>query len=391
MRFLTRIRLATIKSLVAVVAALALALATMIAPSAALAERPHGDPGAVFVQTNDIYENAILAYARSADGTLTLAGRYPTSGRGGTEVGVPTDPLSSQGSLTFDRRHHLLYAVNPGSDTLSVFAVRGTRLRLLQLIGSGGSFPTSIAIHQSLVYVLNAGGDGTISGYRLNDRRLTAIPRSVRSFGLGNATPPFFLSSPAQIGITDDGAQLLVSMKGNGTVDAFALGADGRPAADPVSTATGPVPFPFVFDARGRVVLVDASGSANTYRVDQDGALIATGSPTASGQNAACWLAEARGYYYVTNTASNTITGYAEAPDGQLALTQADGVSATTDAGPIDLAAAPDGRQLFELNGLAGDLGVYDVASDGTLTRTATVDGLPAFNGSNGMEGIAVS
>jgi hypothetical protein len=28
------------------------------------------------VQTNDIFENAILAYARSADGTVTLAGRY---------------------------------------------------------------------------------------------------------------------------------------------------------------------------------------------------------------------------------------------------------------------------------------------------------------------------
>jgi hypothetical protein len=28
------------------------------------------------VQTNDIFENAILAYARSADGTVTLPGRY---------------------------------------------------------------------------------------------------------------------------------------------------------------------------------------------------------------------------------------------------------------------------------------------------------------------------
>ena len=84
----------------------------------------------------------------------------------------------------------------------------------------------------------------------------------------------------------------------------------------------------------------------------------------------------------MTNTASDTITGYAEAPDGQLELLHADGVSATTDAGPIDLAAAPGGRQVFELNGLAGDLGVYAVASDGTLTRIATVHGLPAFDGS---------
>ena len=389
MRFLTRTWSAPIRWLVAVAGALM--VATTIAPAAALAEQPHGDPGAVFVETNDIYANAILAYARSSDGTLTPAGRYPTAGRGGTEVGVPTDPLSSQGALTYDPRRHLLYAVNPGSDTLSVFAVRGTRLRLLQVIASGGSFPVSVAIHKSLVYVLNAGGDGTISGYRTDDQRLTPIPSSVRSFGLGNATPPFFLSSLAQIGITNDGAHLLVSTKGNGTVDAFALRRDGQPAAAPVSTTTGPVPFPFVFDARGRMVLVDASGFANTYRVDQDGALIATGSPAPSGQNAPCWLVEARGYFYVTNTASNTVTGYAEAPDGQLALLRPDGVSATTAAGPIDLAASPDGRYVFELNGLAGDLGVYAVAPDGTLTQTGTVGGLPAFNGSNGMEGIAVS
>lgn len=35
---------------------------------------------------------------------------------------------------------------------------------------------------------------------------------------------------------------------------------------------------------------------------------------------------------------------------GQLDLLHADDISATTDAGPIDIAAAPDGRQVFELN-----------------------------------------
>ena len=65
-----------------------------------------------------------------------------------------------------------------------------------------------------------------------------------------------------------------------------------------------------------------------------------------------------RGYDYATNTASDTITGYAEASDGQLTPMRADGLKATTDARPIDIAATPDGRQVFELNGLAGDLEV---------------------------------
>jgi len=84
-----------------------------VTASAALAGDPHGGAGAVFVQSNDISGDAILAYARFAAGALTPAGRYPTLGRGGTEPGAPTDPLSSQGSLTVDRSHRLLYAVKP--------------------------------------------------------------------------------------------------------------------------------------------------------------------------------------------------------------------------------------------------------------------------------------
>ena len=127
------------------------------------------------------------------------------------------------------------------------------------------------------------------------------------------------------------------------------------------------------FDPRKRSVCrwhadSGGSGSANTYRVLPSGALSPAGTAAANGQGATCWLVEARGYRYATNTASDTITGYLEAPDGQLELLHADGVSATTDAGPIDIAAAPDGRQVFELNGLAGDLGVYAVAPDGALT-----------------------
>ena len=158
MRIFARTRLGCGSWLAAALALAAILLS--INPSAALADQYQGGRGAVFVQTNDINENAILAYARSADGGLTLVGRYPTSGVGGIEPGAPTDALSSQGSLTYDRDHHLLYAVNAGSDSVSVFDVRQTRLRLLQVIGSGGQFPSSVAVHHDLVYVMNAGGDG---------------------------------------------------------------------------------------------------------------------------------------------------------------------------------------------------------------------------------------
>jgi 6-phosphogluconolactonase (cycloisomerase 2 family) len=369
--------------------------AAALAPGAAQAHGfppggGHGRGGAAFVQTNDPAGNAIVAYSRGRDGQLTPAGRHATRGLGGTQAAAPTDPLASQGSLVLDRRDDRLYAVNAGSDTISVFAVHGTSLRLLQVLPSGGDFPTSVAVSDGLVYVLNAGGDGTVSGFRSRFGVLRPLAGSTRSLGLGNATPPFFLSSPAQVGFTPDADELLVTTKNHGDVDAFRLDRSGRPAAAPVQTSTGPVPFAFAFDARQRLVLVDASSSANTYRVSGSGTIDPVGTPAANGQTATCWLASARGYWYASNTGSNTITGYAENDGGQLSLLVADGVSAATDGGPIDIASAPDGRFLYELNGTAGTLGIYAVGADGLLTRSGTVTGLPAFDGHDGMQGLAV-
>jgi DNA-binding beta-propeller fold protein YncE len=110
-----------------------------------------------------------------------------------------------------------------------------------------------------------------------------------------------------------------------------------------MTSSTDPVPFAFVVDVRGRVVLADASGSANTYRAlpQVRSAQAARRPPMARPQHA--WLAAAGDYFYATNTASDTITGIRR-NKGQLDLLHAVGISATTDAGRIDIAVAPDGR-----------------------------------------------
>ena len=88
-----------------------------------------------------------MAYDRSDNGSLTLAGTYNTGGLGGQLTGSVVDHLASQGSLTYDQRSALLYAVNAGSNTVSVFSVHGDDLSLRQVIGSGGVFPVSVAVH----------------------------------------------------------------------------------------------------------------------------------------------------------------------------------------------------------------------------------------------------
>jgi hypothetical protein len=84
----------------------------------------------VFVQTDNTAGNAVVAYHRSSSRTLTRAGSYQTGG--------------------------LLVAVKAGSNTISVFGVRGDRLRLQQVTNSGGALPVTISIHGVLAYVLNA-------------------------------------------------------------------------------------------------------------------------------------------------------------------------------------------------------------------------------------------
>ena len=65
--------------------------------------------------------------------------------------GSVVDHLASQGSLTYDPRHSLLYAVNAGSNTVSVFSVDGQRLTLRQVVRSSGHFPVSVAVHDDVV------------------------------------------------------------------------------------------------------------------------------------------------------------------------------------------------------------------------------------------------
>jgi hypothetical protein len=52
--------------------------------------------------------------------------------------------------------------VNAGSNTISVFAVRGDRLALRQVLSSGGTFPVSVVVYGNLVYVLNALNGGSL-------------------------------------------------------------------------------------------------------------------------------------------------------------------------------------------------------------------------------------
>jgi hypothetical protein len=359
----------------------------LVGAQAGVAAHRDASGNAVFVQTNRVDGNSIVVYDRAGDGTLTRAGTYATGGLGGIAVGAPSDHLASQGSLVYDRGHGLLFAVNAGSDSLSVFRVDGNALTFQQVLPSGGGFPASIAVHDNLLYVLNAGGSGIVQGFRIDGHQVHPIEGSARSLGLANTDPPGFLTSPGQVGFTPDGRQLIVTTKGSGsTIDVFAVSPNGRLSATPVRNASAtPVPFAFTF-APGSQRLVDGEAgvsAVSTYVVGGDGTLSDPQSLT-DGQAALCWITRIRGFYYVSNTGSNTISGYTISAAGVPSLLTPTGVVAGTDAGPIDSTSAEG--NLYVETGISGTIDEFRVSDDGTLASIGTVIGLPP-----GLEGIAAS
>jgi DNA-binding beta-propeller fold protein YncE len=345
--------------------------------------------GVVFVQTNQLTANRIVVYDRAANGLLSPAGVYRTGGKGGAAVGAVSDKLASQGSLAYDAAHSLLFAVNAGSNTISMFQVTGDTLTRRAVVPSGGDFPASITVHGNLVYVLNAGGTGIVQGFWIAAAggRLIPLRGSARELGLANTVPPNFLTSPGQVGFTPDGQKLIVTTKASTSqILVFTVEPNGRLSGPTVNASATPTPFAFTFDPAGRLVSGEAGISAlTTYTIGSGGTLTGAQSLT-DNQMALCWVQRVGPYYYVANTGSNTVSGYQLDGDGTPSLITADGIVATTEPGPIDLTASSEGNFLFGETGATGTVDEYHVKPDGTLTKLGAITNLPP-----GIEGIAAT
>jgi 6-phosphogluconolactonase (cycloisomerase 2 family) len=330
--------------------------------------------------------NSVLSYQRGLDGTLSYAGSYATGGSGSVAAGASADPLASQGGLALVNDGSELLAVNSGSDTVSVFAVRGAALHLLGQVPSGGSFPDSIAIHGDLVAVLNAGGAGAVAEFRLIGSWLVALPGQNRSLDLANTSPPNYLEGPGQVGYSPDGRFLVVTTKtSTNSYDVFSVGPLGQLSAAPTATpAQNANPFAFTFDAEGHLVAVEAATSSlSTYVINPNGSLSALGS-VSDGQKALCWVTAVGGYFYGSNAASANVSSFVLLGSGAPTVLAA--TAASAQPGTTDSAASPDGQYLYVESGGSGVLDVFAVHQNGALAPVQTITGLPAP-----FEGIAVS
>lgn len=351
---------------------------------------PAGPGGAVFAMTNETAGNRIVAYRRALDGTLTRVHSVRTRGLG---IGVDTD---TQGPLRLSEDHRFLYAVNPGSDDISVFAVDGTRLHFLQKIYAGDQ-PLALTLHGNLLYVLNGSVAGNgIRGFRIaRDGSLAAIPDSFRDLSSRVAVPGTLQFSP-------DGRFILVTHKTTNVlqspqnaIDGFTIGADGLASAKPVANESfGVRPFSLAFRDNGKLIVVesfnalDNRSAASSYQTFQDARTSVISGSVPNFQTDVCWVVVSKDqrYAYTANFGSGTISSYRFDASG--ALTLINGAAAFLGAAsqPVDLAQSADGRFLYLLLRGTGGVAAMRIEDNGSLTALGiTAGGLPVNDGISGL------
>jgi 6-phosphogluconolactonase len=362
---------------------------SVVLPARSKAQTNNANAGAVFVMTNAADKNEIVAYKRSTDGSLQEGKKFATGGRGSGGV---TDPLGSQGSLTLSADHSLLFAVNAGSGSISVFRVQGASLSLLDRVPCGGSEPVAVAQHGNLVYVLNAGGASSVAGFRLGaDGRLKPIADSIAYLSTGN-------SGAASLSFSPDGEFLLVTEKLTNNIDAFHVQINGTLGPIAVNPSAGPGAFSVLFAPNGTALVAETGPAGGTnvsaissYTLLPNGTLTAVSSSVPTLGAATCWhVVTPNGkFVYTSNAGTSTISGLAIGSTG--ALTPISGtIVGTNPSGStnLDIAVSSDGKYLYTLDSGTGSVSVFSINQDGTLTSLGDVGGLSEDAGYNGIAAI---
>lgn len=326
--------------------------------------------GSVYVMDNDPSSNHILVFNRRPNGTLMGPKKVATHGRG-TGGG-----LGSQGSIISDGEY--VYVCNAGSNTISVLRIVGKNLKFVDKTSSRGTMPISLSVHGNVIYVVNAGGDGNISGFKLGLGGLNYIPYSTQSLSSNAA-------GPAQISFNAAGDQLVVTEKATNMITTYAVDENGRAGAGTSYPSAGVTPFGFEFSPAGDIIVSEAFGgntnasAVSSYSLESDGMVNLIDGPEATNQTAACWVVVTSDgeFAYASNTGSASVTGYHIGDNGKLHLLNADGVTGEVGDGPIDMDMSPNSKFLYVLNGRDNSISVLSRRYYGQLHPVETITGLP--------------
>ncbi|KAL4987018.1 hypothetical protein BDW68DRAFT_188339 [Aspergillus falconensis] len=189
---------------------------------------PMSNPNkAIYVLTNAA-ENAIIGVPIHENGLLGDAQVTLTGGSGERALhndGQPAGPdsLFSQGAVAATEEY--IFAVNPGSNTLSMLRPSETNPSKLTLVGESaivpGDFPNTVAASEKgrLVCVGTTGTKNGVSCTTYGKNGLGEFDE-LRLFGLGQSTPPVGpANTVSHVFFSADESVLYATVKGDGTAN----------------------------------------------------------------------------------------------------------------------------------------------------------------------------
>ncbi|KAF9637190.1 hypothetical protein BFW01_g8086 [Lasiodiplodia theobromae] len=295
-----------------------LLFASTLATAAPSGQRYRATGRAIYFLTNDA-NNAVVSIPIAADGTLSEGTVTVTGGAGSNAINgannmpAAPDALVAQSTLTIAGNN--LFAVNAGSNTLSMFSISPSDPTKLTPVGRPatvpGDFPNTVAASpkHNLVCVGTTGARAGITCTTFSPTTGLMIGDglhmdALRPFGLGQSTPPVGpTNTVSQVFFSDDESRLFTTVKGDpasnktGFFSVFAVEqnlAGSRLAmhdtrSSPPGTAVlfGSAVVP---GSSQRVFVTDPSFGAALLDVDEaSGVATLAAKGAIAGQKATCW------------------------------------------------------------------------------------------------------
>ena len=367
--------------------------------------------------------NQVAAYTRAADGTLTLIDVYDTGGLGENIRNSGANPLASQDPLIVSKDQRFVFAVNPGSETISSFLINDDFSLTPADLGvstggqSGAQNPVSLTIFEDILYVVNSGNYVDENGDELttlpDDRN--RVNASIIGFSIaddGNLTEiegselPGVGANAGSIEFTDTGRDLYITERRTSNIVHVGLNENFTPirydnGALQVNDIPTITPEPFGTDLypreEGSILLVSEGNNGavdmaalSSYRVEENGALTGIslssgveGDPLITGHTFGCWVefveTPTGDFAYVSNTPDGIITSYNVGDEGGLTLlessagtTGVEGDDLQNGAGVLD--AEITYPYLYQVVNNDGRIAQFEIEEDGSLTRMQNVE-----------------
>ncbi|KAL6406703.1 hypothetical protein AUP68_09506 [Ilyonectria robusta] len=321
----------------------------------------------IYIMSNEP-ANSVIAVPIGMDGKLYGGTCTATGGMGATTIDGAThmpplsDGLVSQSCLTV--AGHKLFAVNAGSNTVSMLSIDSNDATKLKMVGKPvavpGQFPNTVAASRKHKIVC-VGTTGAVAGISCSSFTKHAVGTmdALRPFDLKQTTPPMGpTNTVSEVFFSEDENTLYATVKGDpatkkmGFLVSYAVKTTSKgPVVSHKGTFSSPTGTAVLFGSspiRGssNLFVTDASFGGAVLSFNSAGVASVKGKSTVAGQKATCWatISPATNTAFVTDVAVNRLV---EMSLNDASIIAEIDLSANGDPGMIDLKAT--GKYVYAL------------------------------------------